>query len=527
MNQRARTRDGGGFVALWLLLGLCVAYSPVDARENSRASRTVGDVAQAGHLVQEARAALARADLAAAYKLAAQSYRLSQAPEALFVLGQVALVEKNLLAAQDLLRRYLADPNLEVGGDSPDFLAAQRIVERPRPPAAQLSITGDRGALVLLDDRVVGVLPLVRPLLVAPGEHKVVLERRGARLEDIVRVAVGRLAELRVNLATKALVLTVLPGVLLRQSAPMQTAPMQTVAEQAGFEQALEASLTSRRLSALTERDSADCVEPAPGACSDPLRCEVEQAKRCEADYVLRTRLEAQAGPPPLLKLSVELLDVSVGAVAASDVLSCPNCSATALRERLPGLLSGLLERGIGRGRGSVDIASLPAAALVFIDGQPAGLTPYRGPLFAGGHQVLLRKEGFADYSQPIDVRDGEATQLLASLQASASASTAAVTPIYVKQPSRPLWRLLSGGVAMGAGAVLFGFGLSALSIDNKCVNALSTPSVNCQTIYDTGEVGGALVGISVALLLGGAIAIALPPARPKAANRPSVALIP
>lgn len=522
MNQRARTRDGGGFVALWLLLGLCVAYSPVDARENSRASRTVGDVAQAGHLVQEARAALARADLAAAYKLAAQSYRLSQAPEALFVLGQVALVEKNLLAAQDLLRRYLADPNLEVGGDSPDFLAAQRIVERPRPPAAQLSITGDRGALVLLDDRVVGVLPLVRPLLVAPGEHKVVLERRGARLEDIVRVAVGRLAELRVNLATKALVLTVLPGVLLRQSAPMQT-----VAEQAGFEQALEASLTSRRLSALTERDSADCVEPAPGACSDPLRCEVEQAKRCEADYVLRTRLEAQAGPPPLLKLSVELLDVSVGAVAASDVLSCPNCSATALRERLPGLLSGLLERGIGRGRGSVDIASLPAAALVFIDGQPAGLTPYRGPLFAGGHQVLLRKEGFADYSQPIDVRDGEATQLLASLQASASASTAAVTPIYVKQPSRPLWRLLSGGVAMGAGAVLFGFGLSALSIDNKCVNALSTPSVNCQTIYDTGEVGGALVGISVALLLGGAIAIALPPARPKAANRPSVALIP
>lgn len=522
MNQRAQARAWTRFVGLLVLLVLGAAASSVQARENGRVATTAGDAALAAKLLLDARLALQAGDVATANRLAAQSYRQGHAPEALFVLGQAALAEKNLLAAQDLLRRYLADPNLDVGADSPDLKAAQQIVERPRPPAAQLSITGDRGALVAIDDRLVGVLPLVRPLLLAPGEHKVVLERRGARLEDIVRLAVGRLAELRVNMATKALVLTVLPGVLLRQSLPGLS-----TAEHVGFEQTLEAGLTARRLSALAERDSAECGEPAPGACSDPLRCEVEQAKRCEADYVLRTRLETQPGPPSQLQLSVDLIDVQVGAVAASDVLRCQGCVATALRERLRGLLSSLLERGIGRGRGAIDVASLPAAAMVFVDGQPVGLTPYRGPLFAGGHQVLLRREGFADFSQPVDVRDGETAQVLGSLQASVAEAVVSAAPIIVKQPGRPLWRLLAGGVAIGAGGVLFGFGISALSIDNKCVNALSLPTVNCQTVYNTGEVGGALIGLSLGLMVGGAIAIALPPPRAKPVAAPSSARVP
>ena len=517
MNLRAQERAWPRIASVLVLLGLCAGSQTAWARDSGRASDAAADAAQANKLLHDARTALQAGDTVAGHRLAAQSYRVSRAPDALFVLGEVALAEKNLIAAQDLLRRYLSDPNLEVGADSAELQAAQRIVERPRPPASQLSIIGDRGALVFVDDRLVGALPLVRPLLIVPGEHKVTLERRGARLEDIVRVAVGRLAELRVNLATKALVLTVLPGVLLRQSLPGLSA-----ADHVGFDQTLEAGLTSKRLSALTERDSVECGEPAPGSCSDLLRCEVEQAKHCEADYVLRTRLDVQPGPPSGLQLTVDLIDVQVGAVAASDVLRCQGCVATALRERLRGTLSLLLERGIGRGRGSVDIASLPASAMVFVDGQAVGLTPYRGPLFAGGHQVLLRKEGFSEFSQPIDVRDGESTQILGSLQPNAPVAVATPAPIYVKQPGRPLWRLLTGGVAIGAGAVLFGFGISALSIDNKCVNALSTPTANCQTVYNTGEVGGALLGLSIGMMLGGSVVIALPPARPKAASSPS-----
>lgn len=492
---------------------LALISAVVEARESGRAPALAHENPAANKALADARTALDAGDWTTAYRLAAQAYRGGQAPEALYVLGQVALANKNLLAAQDLLRRYLADPNLEASADSPDLQAAQNIVARPRPLAAQLNITGDRGMLITLDDHVVGVLPLVRPLLVAPGEHKVVLERRNTRLEDLVRVAVGRLGELRVNAATKALVLTILPGVLLRQSLPGLAA-----ADLAGFEQTLEAGLTARRLSALTERDSAECGEPAPGACSDPLRCEVDQARRCEAEYVLRSRLETRPGPPRELELQLDLIDVAMGAVAATTSVRCSGCVVPALREQLVGQLRSLLERGIGRARGMLDVASDPAAALVMLDGQLVGVTPYRGPLFAGAHQVSLRKEGHREFSQPIEVRDGETAQVIGTLSPLAAGGAATSSTIILRQPGRPLWRLLVGGVAIGSGAVLLGFGASALAIDGRCIG--SFPSLmNCPTVYNTDVAGGALLGLAGALMVGGAVAIALPPPRPKSSS--------
>lgn len=498
---------------LWGVIALLGSTTGVQARESSRSPSSAQDGAAVNKLLSDARGALGGGDAERAYRLAAQAYRSTGAPEALFLLGQAALAGNRLLAAQDLLRRYLADPNLEVSADSPDLLTAQNIVARQRPPAAQLNITGDRGMLISIDDRLVGVLPLVRPLLLAPGEHRVVLERRGTRLEDLVRVAVGRLGELRVNAATKALVLTVLPGVLLRQSLPGLPA-----AEVVGFEQTLEAGLAARRLSALSERDSAECGEPAPGACSDPLRCEVDQARHCEADYVLRTRLEARPGTPPQRELFLDLIDVNIGAVAATAVVRCSGCVATALREQVRGQLAGLLERGIGRGRGTLDVASDPAAALVLIDGQIVGVTPFRGPVFAGPHQISLRKDGHSEFSQPVEVRDGETAQVIGTLSSLSGSAAPPGGVIVLQPPGRPLWRLLVGGVAVGSGAVLLGFGASALAIDGRCVGSFAS-LVNCPTVYNTDGAGGALLGLAVALIAGGSVAIALPPPHPKTAS--------
>ena len=521
MRHRGRLAGQGLMVLLIAVIGLTSAVGQRAAYAAGRAGPAAIDSAQAGKLVFDAKTALESGDAATAYKLAAQAYRSTQIPDALYVLGLVALSGKNLLAAQDLLRRYLADPNLEVKSDAPELLAAQNIVSRPRPPAAQLNILGDRGMLISIDDQLVGVLPLVRPLLVSPGEHRVVLERRSTHLEDLVRVAVGRLGELRVNAATKALVLTVLPGVLLRQSLPSGFA-----AEQAGFEQTSEAVLTGRRLSALTERDSAECGEPAPGACSDPLRCEVDQARHCEADYVLRSRLQSLPGPPAQLALVIELIDVSLGAVAANATLRCTGCAPSALREQLRAQLPALLERGVGRARGTLDVASDPGAAMVFVDGQAVGVTPYRGALFAGPHQITLRKGGHSEYSQPIEVRDAETAQVVATLPAEGAAPATSGSTVILQQVGRPLWRLIAGGVAIGSGVVLLGFGASALSIDGRCVGPYSSLS-NCPSVYNTDAAGGALLGLAGALAIGGTLAIAWPPPRPKPVSPATAAVAP
>jgi tetratricopeptide (TPR) repeat protein len=82
--------------------------------------------------------------------------------------------------------------------------------------------------------------------------------------------------------------------------------------------------------------------------------------------------------------------------------------------------------------------------------------------------------------------------------------------------PARPVWRLVTGGVALGGGLVIAGFGVSALSVNGAC--ARTQPPLperpECAEIYDTSTVGGALLGAGLPLAVAGALLIALPDLR-------------
>lgn len=501
-------------IALLGLLASGLCGLPATARPREGKSDPAA-VEQSTRLLGDARTALSAGDLATAQKLGAQAYRSAPSPEGLFLLGQVALAENRLLDAQDFMRRYLADPNLDAPLDAEGPVAAQKILERQRPKAAQLNILGDRSTVVTLDERVVGVLPLTRPLLVSPGEHKVLLERRSSRLEDQVRVPLGRLGEMRCNFATKALVLTVLPGVLLSDESPALAQP-----EQASLLQLVEGAVVAQRLSPIGPRDAAECIEPAPGACSDAVRCQVAAAQRCEADYVLRTRVlrdgpatAALGSPAVTLKVEVELIDVVVGEIAASEQLSCPGCLPTAALGKLKEKLETVINRGVNRPHGQIEVSSEPVGAMITLDGRAVGATPYKAEVFVGPHQVDLKKPGYENFSQPVNVVDGQTAQVASNLTAIAQPEPPPPPKVIARPASRPLWRLLTGGVAIGAGAVLVGFGISALAINGHCLESpLSAPTSTCSTVYKTTGTGGALVGLGGALMVGGAVLIALPP---------------
>ena len=131
MRHRGRLAGQGLMVLLIAVIGLMSAVGQRAAYAAGRAGPAAIDSASGWQCFRH-KTALESGDAATAYKLAAQAYRSTQIPDALYVLGLVALSGKNLLAAQDLLRRYLADPNLEVKSDAPELLAAQNIVSRPR-----------------------------------------------------------------------------------------------------------------------------------------------------------------------------------------------------------------------------------------------------------------------------------------------------------------------------------------------------------------------------------------------------------
>jgi hypothetical protein len=61
-------------------------------------------------LIEIGKAALQAQDLAGARKALEQAYRTAALPETLFLLGRLAEAEGHILAAQDLMRRFLSDP---------------------------------------------------------------------------------------------------------------------------------------------------------------------------------------------------------------------------------------------------------------------------------------------------------------------------------------------------------------------------------------------------------------------------------
>src|SRR5262249_14468048 len=124
--------------------------------------------------------ALATRDFSTAYREFAQAYRLSPSPELLYQLGIVASAEGKTIEAQDLLGRYLVE-----AGEAPATAAqraeAERILALRRGPTGQLRVNGEAGAEVLLDERLVGRLPLRKPLLVSQGGHQLGIVGKSGR----------------------------------------------------------------------------------------------------------------------------------------------------------------------------------------------------------------------------------------------------------------------------------------------------------------------------------------------------------
>ena len=146
------------------------------------------------------------------------------------------------------------------------------------------------------------------------------------------------------------------------------------------------------------------------------------------------------------------------------------------------------------------------------------GLTPYRASRLVGEYSVKVQKAGQQSYEAPLVVTDGKTAALnvvLADMTEIEPPPAELITSGLVlgRQP-RPLWRVITGAALLGGGALLVGFGASALSVDGQC-NLESAP-VLCDSRYSTLVPGSLLVGAGALLLVGGLTLVAIPGARKK-----------
>ncbi|GEN13368.1 Tetratricopeptide repeat-containing protein [Myxococcus fulvus] len=156
--------------------------------------------------------------------------------------------------------------------------------------------------------------------------------------------------------------------------------------------------------------------------------------------------------------------------------------------------------------RPMVTVASEPAGALVRLDGQDKGLTPWSEPVEVGRHQLELALQDHQPLQRELEVRAGEPVQLQLALTRVAPAEVAELPTVVEEAPSRGrTWTWVAAGAAgvAAAGAVTLGLMARADSRElttrehdrddvRKLRDSASSKSKTANILYGVAGVAGA-----------------------------------
>lgn len=400
-------------------------------------------------------AALSAGDMARAQARYEQAYQAQPAPRLLRELGRVAQAQGQTVEAADLYRRYLAESMAEASTEA-EREELQRLVRALTAPTGEVGVQGEDGALVRVDGRLVGALPLSVPLLLSEGTHRVRIERDRRKAETQLKVAPSRPVSVRFTLVPPvALVSPTRAAVLLADWGGLAEADRGRLRRATG-----QGAMGERVLIIPEERVAA--ARAGKGPCGDDIACQEGLAATFQAHYVLA--LQAAAVPETRgLRLSLRVLDVAAGPAGVFEE-TCAACGGDKGERALAGLIGRALREVETRARGELELTSQPPAAAAQVDGRAVGVTPQRRAAFAGEHEVLLTLAGYKPYQTRVTLGNDQVAQVSAPLQkippppVTRPVVVAKAVPVAAKPT--PVWRKwwFWGGLGLiAAGAVAGG----------------------------------------------------------------------
>ncbi len=486
-----------------LLVAGLVFVRPVNSTAESGASR--GLASGTVQLLDTASSAIAAGNYPAAYQTLLTAF--PQAPaQTTYHLGRLAAAEQQPVAARDLLRRFLADQSLDAA--DPLRAEAQKLLDSlPSREAGEVSVGAPRGAQVQLDGRLVGALPLTLPLLVQSGVHRLQVSQGRWRAETEFQVRTARTVEVRFKSGSDLAVVTRPASVLSCEQYAGDGAGAEPISH------ALESAVKHENYAFLSWQ-AALAYAPDLAACEPPPK---DQLSAAEAQAACCLALAQRFGIERIVDLRLSLAgskwqgelglrEPEVDGAVSVVPLACGDCSPKEAGQRLAETLTKLFAQADKQGRSSLQIDSRPPGAEVFLAGRRVGTTPYARKVWAGSYPLELRRSGYANATQPVEV----IAEQPATVSVELVPQTVVAAPLPpTLPPRRPTWRIGVGAAGLAAGALLIGFGISALSVNGAC-SLDGLPA--CNGIYRTTGVGGGLVAVGSALAIGGAVLIALPP---------------
>lgn len=505
-NQNSRTRyrrsNGLGLTGAVALCGAALA-APAQARRAAPAPAASAGVnkaqAEAQQKLSRGILALAQRDFVTAYREFSEAYRLVPNVDVLYQLGIVSSAEGKPVEAQDLLRRYLAEASSgEISATK--RAEAERILAQPLDAAGELRVLGDAGTELQLDGRLVGRLPLPRPLLVTATPHQLALITANSRREVAVQVRAGGAAEVRAEAAQPALT----------------AVPLQTVLPLVSASSASDGAMPpwSELLGRAIEGAKGAVYDPAvlsarglSGACWEGRTCLGAFSEQSAPDWLLY--LDVQAAPGST-RLVATLLDVRGGVPVATAEQKRQSYDADGAQKALGELATKLLTEAQGP-RSAIAIAATPPEVEVTVSGWRLGTPPLERQLLRGTYELVLSAPGYVTERRTVVVGESPSAKVEAHLQLPPPPPVIKPPELRWETQPRPLWRVVPGAVAIAAGAAMIGLGAWALSVNGGCIDALTPPMQACPSVYSTTGVGAGLLAGGALLGIGGTVLLALP----------------
>ncbi|MCH9685024.1 MAG: PEGA domain-containing protein [Deltaproteobacteria bacterium] len=244
--------------------------------------------------------------------------------------------------------------------------------------------------------------------------------------------------------------------------------------------------------------------------CADPA-CFQSVAKAIEARFLVRSQIAVDQRN---YEVRLEIIDGRDGTVVASSVEGCQLCGLAEVGDLVTAQAAGLRKKmdGLSLAPAVLAIASDPAGAEIWVDGERIGVAPLEFEVEAGSHEAVARKQGFVDQQVELEavqgVRERVQFELLTTPAAGPLATGAGPCPTRAV-PVAPF-----GWSALGLGTAGLAAGVTFLVIDDGPYQArCSGPDVdalgNCRQRYNTlphgialATAGGAFVVVGAALLI-------------------------
>jgi len=261
----------------------------------------------------------------------------------------------------------------------------------------------------------------------------------------------------------------------------------------AGAKQAFETAL----------RDGLDragfAVAAGEDACDADTSCRVAAARRAAADYAVTLSVSVARRD---YTVEVTVLDATSGAVVSESREVCEVCGlaeAVTVVDSLAGAVVSRLD-ALALEPPRLRFSSAPQAALIRLDGEVVGETPFERPVAVGSHTVSAEKAGYVSESRDIEAIAGVSSSVRFELEP---------VPDVVDPQARHRRRWGIASVSVGAAAVVSGIVLVALhgrSNALQCSGANVDPDGDCKFLYAT-RVPGIVVGVAgVGLVAAGAV---------------------